>query len=163
MNCTKCKLALTRHTIVQGRGIIPATILFLSESPGISEDMLGQASVGDAGKFLDMMRKEAGIEKLNSYFTNTIFCRPCDSKSGKSREPQFSEILACMENVISIIRKVMPIHVVLVGDYAQRYYGKMFKDAIKITHPSALLKNGGKRAQGYRENIRKLTLIKEGL
>jgi uracil-DNA glycosylase family 4 len=118
--------------------------------------MLGQAFIGEAGNFLGVMCKEAGIDEILSYFTYTILCRPCDSKAGKNREPNNNEILACMNNVIEIIRKVMPEYVVLVGDFAQRYYGKMFKDAIKITHPSALLKNGGKRALGYKENIRKL-------
>ena len=152
MNCAKCKLSETRHTLVKGRGSIPAEILFLGEAPGISEDMLGQAFIGEAGKFLDSMIKEAGIDLMECYFTNTVLCRPCDSKAGKNREPKNEEILACMGNVILITRQVMPQYVVLVGDYAQKYYGKMFKDAIKITHPSALLKNGGKRTQGYREN-----------
>lgn len=156
MNCSKCNLAKTRHTIVIGRGVSPAEILFIGEAPGLSEDILGQAFIGEAGKFLDEMRKEADIFEIPTYFTNTILCRPCDSKAGKNREPNNDEILACMNNIISIIRKVMPEHVILVGDFAQRYYGKMFKDSVKITHPIALLKNGGKRAQGYRENIRKL-------
>jgi DNA polymerase len=159
INCQKCKLAKTRHKIVVGRGDSPATILFIGEAPGISEDILGQAFIGEAGKFLDAMIKEAGFDSIPAYFTNTILCRPCDARGGKNREPNNEEILTCMNNIIVIIKKVMPEYVVLVGDYAQRYYGKMFKDAVKITHPSALLKNGGKRAQGYRENIRKLACL----
>ena len=157
LTCTKCPLHKTRHGIVKGRGVIPADFLFIGEAPGVSEDVLGQAFIGPAGKLLDEMILEAHFPSdAKIFFTNTILCRPCDSVSGPNREPTKEEVLACTENVRAIIKEANPECVILVGDFAKQYYGRMFPDSVKITHPSALLKAGGKRAPGYRGNILKL-------
>jgi uracil-DNA glycosylase family 4 len=155
VNCNSCSLSKTRHQIVKGRGDIPARVLFVGQGPGISEDMLGQAFIGPAGALLQRMVDASGITGP-FYFTNIVLCRPCDAKGEHDREPKPEEILACRENVLAIARETGAERVVLVGDLAYRYFSKAFPDCLKITHPSALLRAGGERAPGYRENILKL-------
>jgi len=59
LNCTNCQLHKTRKQVVVGRGTIPADILFIGEAPGISEDTIGLAFIGEGGKLLDYMIQEA--------------------------------------------------------------------------------------------------------
>jgi len=159
-SCAKCRLALTRHCVVRGRGAVPATLLFLGEGPGVSEDLLGEAFVGPAGQLLDKMLRDAGLQGVPVYFTNCVLCRPCDSKGGANREPAPDEIAACRTNVLQIVDAVCPQEVILVGDTAKRHLRRVFAEATCITHPSALLRLGGPAAPNYRENIIKMEAIR---
>lgn len=150
MSCNACALHKTRHTIVNGRGNIPADILFIGEAPGHSEDLLGKAFIGPSGVLLDSMRRAAGIDHITTYFINCVLCRPVN------REPLPEEILACSKHVREIIEQVHARWVVLVGTISQRIYRVVFRHAIKITHPSALLRLGGEASQGFRESVIKL-------
>lgn len=159
LTCEKCRLAKTRHQIVKGRGTLPAQVLFIGEAPGVSEDVLGVAFIGESGRLLDKMVGMAGLDGDPLYFTNTVLCRPCTEKAGANRQPMPDEILACQSNVEAIIAEAQPVHVVLVGDVAERYYRKRFEIYTKITHPAALLRAGGTRAPGFRENCLKLSRL----
>ncbi len=149
--CRACSLAKVRRRVVIGRGTVPAKILVIGEAPGKSEDILGQAFVGEAGRLLDKMFRAAGIEPKDCYMTNTVLCHPSDTFAGPNREPLPEEIAACMGNVLKIADGVRPVAVILVGDYAKRFYSSIFPDAIQITHPAALLRTGGLSSPYYRK------------
>ena len=158
-NCTRCSLRKTRVKVVPGRGDASiASLLFIGEAPGISEDMLGKAFIGEAGRFLDTMLNQAGIPGYTCFFTNTILCRPCDKRSGPNREPTKEEIFACLPCVMEIIATIAIAGVVFVGAIANKYYWNRFSGCHKlhITHPSALLQIGGKSSSLYRDNVNKL-------
>ena len=53
IDCTRCGLCKIRRKIVFGRGVPPADILFIGEAPGKTEDLLGLAFVGLAGRLLN--------------------------------------------------------------------------------------------------------------
>jgi DNA polymerase len=159
MNCTKCSLYKTRYNLVEGRGDIPADILFIGQAPGVSEDLHGRAFIGPAGQLLDKMIIDAKIDKYKKYFTNCILCRPCNSKKESDREPTLEELVMCRENVLTIVDTICTTIVVLVGDVAKRQFRKQFPSAIILTHPSALLRTGGKASPMYRENIIRLETI----
>jgi DNA polymerase len=161
--CQECPLCKFRHQVVLGRGEIPCDILFIGEAPGVSEDLLGKAFIGESGRFLDKMIEKAGLAEVPKYFTNTVLCRPCDYKGGKNREPIPREIVNCIANVKSIIEQAEPKFIVLVGDVAQKQFSKVYSDSVKITHPSALLRSGGVRAQSYKSNLFKLARLYHGI
>ena len=150
-------LYLWRKHIVTGRGSIPADVLFIGEAPDASDNLRGQAFVGESGRVLDTLIEKVGIESY--YMTNVVLCRPINEFQGANREPTQEEVLACMDNVIKIISKVHPKIVVLLGKVAQKYYGREFPDAIHLQHPDFLSKQGGTRSPYYMTNLR---ILQEG-
>ena len=62
--CRGCSLANTRTNVVFGDGATDAEILFVGEGPGQYEDEQGVPFVGPAGKLLDDMLCESGVEVL---------------------------------------------------------------------------------------------------
>ena len=163
INCTKCPLAFTRTKIVVGRGPLTATTLIIGEAPGKSEDVLGQAFIGDSGKLFDEMLARVGID--NCFFTNTILCRPCDNRDGENREPLPAEIFLCLENVQKIINSLHHIKgIIFAGNTAKRYFATRLKGLPQchIVHPSFLLRTGGKASPHYLDAINSLKEFKNG-
>lgn len=158
MNCNKCDLSLTRRTIVQGRGVLPCRTMLIGEGPGLAEDVLGEAFVGPSGQLLDSMLDEVGIDVEECYYTNVVFCHPTDEPRGKNREPRAEEVLCCMPNVMDIIRRGYPKQIVFVGQIAYRYYAKIFYEfpSVRMIHPAALLRGGGRSDPRYITAIRAL-------
>ena len=161
--CQRCTLACTRYNVVMGRGDLPCDLLCIGEAPGKSEDLLGEAFVGEAGKLLDQMFLQARLINRSIYLTNVVLCHPTDKRGGANREPTQTEILACMSNVMSIVNWAQPRVVLLIGDVAEKYYKKTFPGAYHITHPAALLRTGGAQSPYYLKNIRILEEINASL
>jgi uracil-DNA glycosylase family 4 len=147
-NCTRCHLSQYRSHVVTGRGDPKtARILLIGEAPGLSEDVLGKAFIGDSGKFLDEILQRAGVPLDMCFFTNTVLCRPCDGMGKDNREPSKEEAFSCLPNVIKIIETAKRIeYVIFVGRIAETYYKSRFKNitSFYIMHPSAILQKGGK-------------------
>src|ERR1700692_5039246 len=75
--CTRCaELAATRKTVVFGAGNADADLMFVGEAPGASEDEQGLPFVGRAGKLLDTLLEEIGLDRKDVFVANTIKCRP---------------------------------------------------------------------------------------
>lgn len=160
--CMACGLAAFRRNIVAGRGSMPAKLLFIGDAPGRSEDLTGQALVGPAGKLLDMLIADAGIS-CAYYVTDCLGCRPCDGKVCPDREPASHEVLACMPRVHTIVSKVAPTKIVLLGKVAAKYYRKEYRRALCIIHPIFLLRGGGKASPYYSMTLRSLKAYTEDL
>lgn len=166
--CSGCRLKSHRRKQVIGRGDAPATILFIGEGPGKTEDLLGEPFVGPSGNLLDQMIQDASAMAWTSppsyYITNMVLCRPwiwqdSDPDCGHDREPTKQEVLACMPNVMEIARIVKPKLVIFFGRVAESYYKKEFPDRIRITHPAAHLRYGGKSSPTYMQDIRTLSEV----
>jgi DNA polymerase len=62
--CERCsELAASRKTVVFGAGNADAELMFVGEAPGASEDEQGLPFVGRAGKLLDQLLAEIGMER----------------------------------------------------------------------------------------------------
>lgn len=160
--CNKCPLAERRYRMVIGRGRAPASILFLGEAPGRSEDLLGEPFVGPSGRILDELLTDAGLSDSSYFITNAVLCRPCDARGAENRQPTPTEVLACKENVLRLAEIVSASSVVFLGKIAERYYRKHFPAAITILHPAFLLRTGGKRSPHYLGQVRKLEVLHDG-
>ena len=159
INCQKCLLCKTRVNLVIGRGPATAITRVIGEAPGTSEDVLGEAFVGESGQFLDEMLCKVKIDPALCFFTNTILCRPCDSRGGDNREPLPAEIFLCLNNVLLIINSLKYIRgVIFAGAIAKRYFATRLKGLPQchIVHPSFLLKQGGKASSHYLDAINTL-------
>jgi len=159
MNCDKCGLSKTRVNIVTGRGKPGASILIIGEGPGKSEDVLGQAFIGESGKLLDTLLGRAGFDIDDCFYTNTVFCRPCDSYSGENREPKPEEIFLCLNNVLQTISCLKNIKgIILAGKIAKKWYATRLKGIpqVCVIHPTALLRQGGSASSHYRDALNAL-------
>jgi len=63
-----------------GDGDINAEVVFIGEAPGKNEDEIGLPFVGAAGKFLDEMLGEVGINRNEVYITNIVKYRPPNNR-----------------------------------------------------------------------------------
>ena len=62
--------------LVPGEGNPDADVVLVGEAPGGSEDKQGRPFVGNAGRFLDRLLAEAGLEREDVFITNVVKARP---------------------------------------------------------------------------------------
>lgn len=89
-DCDLCPLCAGRTNIVRPSGDLNSGIAFIGEAPGESEDKQGVPFIGRAGKILDKMMEEEGLDRSKVMITNTVKCRPPNN-----RDPTKDEMAAC--------------------------------------------------------------------
>jgi uracil-DNA glycosylase len=114
-NCVRCQLHQTRTTVVFGAGNADADLMFVGEAPGANEDRLGLPFVGQAGKLLDKLLDEIGMERQDAFICNTIKCRPPDN-----RDPQPREIESCADYLRQQVDLIEPIVICTLGNFATK-------------------------------------------
>ncbi len=154
-NCKLCKLSISRINAVPGEGNPNASVLFIGEAPGATEDEMGRPFVGSAGKLLDELLKSIGLDREKVYITNLVKCRPPNN-----RDPEPDEISSCSPYLETQISLINPKIIVTLGKHSTIYMlkkvnisvtsiskvrGKFYKwNAILIFptyHPAAALYN----------------------
>lgn len=115
-NCTKCELHKSRLNVVVDRGNRNAPLMFIGEAPGASEDKLGIAFVGKAGKLLDVALKGLGIGEEDIYICNILKCRPPNNIN-----PTKEQADMCMAYLNKQIELVKPRVIVLLGGIAFKF------------------------------------------
>ncbi len=70
--CKGCELHERATQTVFGEGKASARLILVGEQPGDQEDRQGHPFVGPAGKLLDEVLAEAGIDRSLIYVTNTV-------------------------------------------------------------------------------------------
>lgn len=159
--CTGCPLSVTRTNVVFGVGPEQTPVLFVGEGPGHYEDVQGEPFVGPAGQLLDEMLYIIDLSRQNCYITNIVKCRP-----PQNRDPMQTEQDACMGWLRRQTAVLHPKIVVCLGRIAAtkligddfkitRDHGKWFEKSgiwfTAIYHPSALLRDVGKRPETFRD------------
>jgi uracil-DNA glycosylase len=87
--CTACdELAATRTTVVVGDVPVAARprLALVGEAPGADEDAAGRPFVGRAGRLLDELLVEAGLDRKDLAVLNTLQCRPPGNRTPKPAE-----------------------------------------------------------------------------
>lgn len=142
-HCTNCDLCHTRTKIVLARGTaIPCDILFIGEAPGPSEDILGKPFIGPAGKRMDIIIYDAGIEDATYCLTNLIACFPKSFEEGKKFDkPPEESVEACAPRLVDFIKLCNPKLIINVGEDAAKWLPKLLPPDIKI--PSAGIRHPG--------------------
>src|SRR3954466_11128757 len=75
--CAKCpEFVATRTQVVFGAGNANADLMFVGEAPGANEDRMGRPFVGQAGKLLDQLLVEVGLERAGRFITTRARGRP---------------------------------------------------------------------------------------
>lgn len=160
-DCRRCQLAGTRNNVVFGVGKRDADIMFVGEGPGEQEDLKGDPFVGAAGHLLDDMLSIIDLDRTNSYIANIVKCRP-----PRNRDPEPVEQDACIGYLLNQIDLIRPKVIVCLGRVAAK---KLISEDYRITkehgtwvnkngiwvtsiyHPSALLRDLGKRPETFED------------
>lgn len=100
---------------VFARGNPEAEVMIVGEGPGGEEDERGQPFVGKAGRLLDRMLAEAGLEG-RVFITNTVFWRPPGN-----RTPTPAEQASCAPFVERAFALLKPKAVLLVGAASSKF------------------------------------------
>lgn len=158
-HCEGCPLYANATQTVFGAGPARADIVMVGEQPGDVEDRQGKPFVGPAGRLLDHMLAEAGIDRGRVYVTNAVkhFKWTPRGKRRLHGKPNSREIFACRPWLEAELEAVKPDLLVLLGaTAAQSLLGRQFRITkhrgefletdwatwtIATYHPSALLRS----------------------
>jgi DNA polymerase len=161
----------TATNMVPGEGSATAQVMFVGEAPGASEDEQGRPFVGRAGKLLDELLAEAGLEREDVYITNVVKARP-----PKNRDPRAGEVEHCMPWLEAELALIQPRVVVPLGRHALAH----FTDGAKISevhgtgrtergrtlfpmyHPAAALRSQSLRATLFEDARALKAALSEG-
>jgi DNA polymerase len=113
--CTRCRLAQGRTQVVFGAGNPHADLMFVGEAPGFHEDKQGLPFVGQAGKLLEKLLAQIGLQRGDVYIANVLKCRPPGN-----RDPQPDEIEQCESHLFRQIELIEPMVVATLGNFATK-------------------------------------------
>src|SRR5690349_24727721 len=103
--------------LVMGDGNINAEIVFIGEAPGKNEDEQGLPFVGAAGKFLNEMLGQAGMQRSDVYITNIVKYRPPNN-----RDPLPEEKKAFWPYLLKQLQIIQPKVVITLGRHSMEYF-----------------------------------------
>jgi uracil-DNA glycosylase len=113
--CTRCPLSEGRTNVVFGNGNADADLMFVGEAPGRDEDLQGLPFVGRAGKLLDQLLGEVGLQRSDVFVANVLKCRPPGN-----RDPQPDEIETCRPYLHRQIELIEPKVICTLGNFATK-------------------------------------------
>jgi DNA polymerase len=113
--CVRCPLHRSRTTVVFGAGNADAELMFIGEAPGANEDRLGLPFVGQAGKLLDKLLGEIGMDRGDVFVANTLKCRPPDN-----RNPDPREIESCQGYLRRQVDLIEPTVICTLGNFSTK-------------------------------------------
>lgn len=182
-SCKACDLWKLGTQTVFGEGPARARVMFVGEQPGDSEDRAGHPFIGPAGRLLDEVLAEVGIDRDEVYVTNVVKHFKWEAaQRGKRRihkKPRHSEIEACRPWLDAELQVVRPEVVVCLGaSAAQALLGKDFRvtrdrgtlmksdlapHVMATAHPASILRapDPESREQGRKDFARDLKKVAE--
>ncbi|RKE84217.1 UdgX family uracil-DNA binding protein [Rhizobium sp. AG855] len=115
--CTRCPLHCHATQTVFGEGPQNASVMFVGEQPGDTEDLAGKPFIGPAGKVFDEAVAAAGIDRHQAYVTNAVKHFKYERR-GKRRihmRPEAGEVAHCRWWLAKEIEIIRPRIVVALG------------------------------------------------
>ena len=100
-----------------GEGTLSSRLAIVGEAPGKREVEEGRPFVGNAGKLLDELLEEAGIDRSKVYVTNVVKVRPTKEDGGRlqNRPPRAGEVREGVEILREELDLIKPEALVLLG------------------------------------------------
>jgi len=172
--CHLCELSKSRTHVVFGEGNPNATLMFVGEAPGSSEDSIGKPFVGRSGELLTkMIENVLHMKREDIYITNIVKCRPPNN-----RTPTPTEAHTCQPYLLKQIALIKPKFIVALGATAYHYLTgdetsisrvrgiaqQQEKYTILPTfHPSYLLRNPSAKKDVFEDLLKVEKLLKSKL
>ncbi len=121
-DCRGCELWSDATQVVFSAGTRKARLMLVGEQPGDAEDREGEPFVGPAGRILDEVLEEAGIDRREVYITNAVkhFRHEMRGKRRIHQKPTVSHITACRPWLEAELTAVDPVVVICLGTSAGR-------------------------------------------
>jgi uracil-DNA glycosylase len=156
--CRGCPLFAAATQAVFGEGPAQARLMLVGEQPGDQEDRAGRPFVGAAGRLLDQLLDEAGIDRAAIYLTNVVkhFKHEERGRRRIHKKPGLTEVRACFPWFRAEVARIAPQLIVCLGATAaravlgtavsvQRDHGRIFDGELAplvmaTYHPSAVLR-----------------------
>lgn len=145
-DCERCSIGTwaKEHVFVSGQ--LPCDILFIGEGPGRTENRVGRPFAGKAGlelsRWIDVARSNTP-NQWSYALTNTVSCRPCDTRWGSNRVPSTHEIENCSSRLSKTVELASPRGIVLCGQSPMKALLNLtlMKQIphVSVIHPAALL------------------------
>jgi uracil-DNA glycosylase len=147
-------LAKQAKHMVFGEGNPDATIVFIGEAPGKNEDLTGRPFIGAAGKFLDELLGQIGLQRSDVYITSILKYRPPNN-----RDPEPAEKAEFWPYLSAQLEVIRPQLIVTLGRHSTncflpdakigQVHGQPQKwqgyTILPLYHPAAALYNGSMR------------------
>jgi uracil-DNA glycosylase family 4 len=167
-------LAKNASHLVPGEGSPNADVVFIGEAPGKNEDLTGRPFVGAAGKFLDALLAEAGLQRDDVFITSILKYRPPNN-----RDPRPAEKEEFWPYMVRQLEVIDPLVVVTLGRHSMEYFlpnqkiGQVHGQAVEtklgsktvvvmpLYHPAAALYNGSMRQTLIDDFVKLAPLLKE--
>jgi DNA polymerase len=89
--------------------------MFVGEAPGKNEDEQGLPFVGQAGRLLDKLLEEIGLQRADVFVANVLKCRPPGN-----RDPHPEEIENCQDYLLEQVRLIEPRVICTLGNFATK-------------------------------------------
>ncbi|HEX7126207.1 MAG TPA: uracil-DNA glycosylase [Thermodesulfobacteriota bacterium] len=149
--------------LVFGEGNPRAELVIVGEAPGETEARLGRPFVGRAGRLLDDLLAEAGLDRADAWVTNVVKVRPTagEGPRRRNRPPRVSEVRAWLPVLDAEIAAVDPAVLLGLGAFAGRalvgpefqmgrdrgrvVVGRHGRPCLVTYHPAYLLRQHGER------------------
>jgi DNA polymerase len=121
-DCRGCELWADATQVVFSTGTRNARVMLVGEQPGDVEDREGEPFVGPAGRILDEVLEQAGIDRREVYLTNAVkhFRHEMRGKRRIHQKPTVAHITACRPWLEAEVAAVDPMVVVCLGATAGR-------------------------------------------
>lgn len=115
--CTLCPLHCKATQTVFGEGPERAAVMLVGEQPGDEEDLAGRPFVGPAGRLLNGVLEEAGIDRRALYLTNAVkhFKYEPRGKRRIHQRPNAGEVQKCRWWLTKEVELVQPRLIVAMG------------------------------------------------
>ena len=169
--CFLCGLCKSRKNVVFGYGNTKAKVMFLGDSPSISEDELGMPFSGKSGELLGKIIESVLLVSKEDVYTTTIL----KCKTPENRAPTHEEIACCKPYLIQQIQTIKPKVIVTLGEVAYQnltgdfdmLIGKIrgsvlnFGDAklIPTLHTNFLLRNPSAKKEVYADMLKVRSML----
>jgi uracil-DNA glycosylase family protein len=130
--CRGCELWKNATQTVFGEGTRRAELMLVGEQPGDKEDLAGEPFVGPAGRLLDEVLEQAGIDRGAVYLTNAVkhFKWRPRGKRRLHQTPRAGEVEACRPWMEAEIEAVSPRVLVALGATAAK---ALFGSKVRVT------------------------------
>jgi DNA polymerase len=149
----------TATRMVPGEGDETAEVMLVGEAPGASEDEQGRPFVGRAGRLLDEVLAEAGLERERVYITNVVKARPPGNRDPKA--PEVEHWMPWLEAELALVRPrlVVPLgrHALAhfstarISDVHGRELTERGRTLFPLYHPAAALRSTKLRATMFED------------
>src|SRR5436190_1338577 len=132
--CRACPLWKRATQTVFGEGSPKVRVMLIGEIPGDDEDLQGRPFVGPAGKLLNQILEEVGIDRRQVYLTNVVkhFKWEPRGKRRLHKKPSAREIAACRPWLDGELNLLKPEVIVCLGaTAAQALLGRDFRVSVQ--------------------------------